>query len=68
MKKDVAAEAGVTPGYLGDLLAHRCGASPKNAEAISRALGVQIEVLFPEACGWVSPLPDRTNKLEETAA
>lgn len=68
MKKDVAHDAGVAPSFLADLLAHRGGASPEKAEAIAASLGVKVAALFPEAAGWVSPLPDRDAKRKGEAA
>jgi transcriptional regulator with XRE-family HTH domain len=62
LKKDVAALAEVSPGYLADLLAHRCGASDATAERIATALGCTVAALFPEAAGWIAPLPDRDAK------
>lgn len=62
LKKDVAALADVSAGYLADLLAHRCGASEDTADRLAVALGVRVAALFPEAVGWVAPLPDRDGK------
>ena len=59
LKKDVAAEAGIAPSFLADLLAHRGGASADIADKIAGALGVKLGALFPESVGWMSPLPDR---------
>jgi transcriptional regulator with XRE-family HTH domain len=59
LKKDIAALAEVSPGYLADLLAHRSGASDATAERIATALGCSVAALFPEAAGWIAPLPDR---------
>lgn len=62
LKKDVCADAGITPGYLTDLLAHRCGASPEKVDKLCNTLGVTAAALFPEAAGWVGPLVDRNAK------
>lgn len=62
LKKDVATDAGVTPSFLADLLAHRGGASAERQEALASALGVKVGALFPESVGWVSPLPTRDGK------
>ena len=62
LKKDVAADVGVSPGYLADLLAHRCGASVTVADQLASALGVKLEAIFPEAAGWIGPLPDRDGR------
>jgi hypothetical protein len=59
LKKDVAAGAGVSPTFIGDLLAHRAGAHKSKAESIATQLSVPVGAIFPEAVGWVSPLPDR---------
>ena len=67
LKRDVATEAGVTPSFLADLLAHRCGASDPVADRIADALGVKVAALFPERAGWVSPLPDRDAKRQAVA-
>lgn len=60
-KRYVADEAGVSPQFIADLLAHRAGASPEVAGAIAGALKVPLSALFPEAVGWIGPLPDRDN-------
>lgn len=62
LKKDLAAEVGMSPAFLSDLLAHRGGASAEVAEGIASSLGVKLGALFPEAVGWVGPLPDRDAK------
>ena len=62
LKKDVAALADVSPGFLSDLLAHRCGAAEDAADRLATALGVKVAALFPEAAGWAAPLPDRSGK------
>ena len=62
LKSAVAKEAGFSPSFLSTLLCHRAGASPAKAEALADALGVPIAAIFPEASGWVSPLPDRGAK------
>lgn len=62
LKKDVAADNGLSPGFIGDLLAHRSGASRAVAQRLSGSLGVRQEALFPELAGWVAPLPDRSAK------
>lgn len=67
LKKDVAAECEVSPGYLADLMAHRGGASPVVAERLASALGVKIAALFPERAGWIGPLPDRDAKRKKVA-
>lgn len=67
LKKDVAADNQVSPGYIGDLLAHRCGASRDIAARLASSLGVRQEALFPELAGWVGPLPDRDAKREQVA-
>lgn len=60
LKKDVCADSGVTPGHLTDLLAHRGGASAATVEKLCGCLNVPTAALFPEAAGWVGPLPDRS--------
>lgn len=67
LKKDVAADAGVSPSFLADLLAHRGGTTRPTAERIASTLGVKLAALFPETAGWIGPLPDREAK-RETAA
>lgn len=64
LRKDVAADAGVTPQFLADLCAHRGGASETVAERLAKTLGVAVAALFPERAEhpWVSPLPDRGGK------
>lgn len=59
LKKDVAADCDLSASFLADLLAHRSGASPAVADRLAGALGVKVAALFPEAAGWVAPLPDR---------
>lgn len=61
-KKACAEACGVSPGYLSDLLAHRCGATPKLVERLAAVLGVAPAAIFPEVCNWVPPLPDRAAK------
>lgn len=68
LKKDIAKDTGFSAGYISDLLAHRCGASAEKAETLARALGVSVPALFPEASGWVAPLPDRDAKRGQVAA
>lgn len=67
LKKDVCADAGISPSYLADLLAHRGGASEAVVEALSGSLAVRPAAIFPEVAGWVSPLPDRDGKREAAA-
>jgi DNA-binding XRE family transcriptional regulator len=62
MKKDVAADAGVSPQFLADLLYHRAGASSAVATRIADSLGVKVEAIFPGFANWVGPVPDRTNR------
>jgi transcriptional regulator with XRE-family HTH domain len=62
LKKDLASDCGVSPSYLADLLAHRCGASEATADRLASALGVKLAALFPEASGWVAPFPDRRGR------
>lgn len=62
LKKDLASDCGISPGYIADLCAHRCGASPAIQQQLASALGVKVAALFPEAAGWVAPLPDRTRR------
>lgn len=62
LKKDIAADCGVSAGYLADLLAHRCGASAVMAEKLAGSIGVKVAALFPEAAGWIAPLPDRSGR------
>lgn len=62
LKKDVAADCEVSASYLADLLAHRCGASIDTAERLAGSLGVKVAAIFPEASGWIAPLPDRDGK------
>jgi hypothetical protein len=59
LKKDVAADAGLSPQFLADLLAHRGGAAPDVAQRLADTLGVKLAALFPEAAGWIGPLPER---------
>ena len=61
-KRDLAGRASISPGFLSDLLAHRAGAADDVAQRIADALEVPPAAVFPELVGWVSPLPDRTNK------
>lgn len=67
LKKDVCADAGISPGFLTDLLAHRGGASPVVVDALCASLGVRPAALFPEVAGWVGPLPDREARREVAA-
>jgi hypothetical protein len=67
LKKDVCADAGVSPGFLADLLAHRGGASENVVEALAGSLGVRPAAIFPEIAAWVSPLPDRDRRREPAA-
>ena len=64
LKKAVAEAAGIAPGYLADLLAHRGGASREVVDALADALSVTPGAIFPELAGkpWTSPLPDRDAK------
>lgn len=62
LKRNVAEDAGVSPSFLADLLAHRGGTTRPIAERIASTLGVKVEALFPEVAGWVSPLPNRENR------
>jgi len=59
LKKDVAADAGMSAGFLADLLAHRGGASPVVAERLASSLAVPVAAIFPEVVGWVAPPPAR---------
>jgi transcriptional regulator with XRE-family HTH domain len=59
LKRAVADQAGVTPGFLADLLAHRRGASPDVVARLAAVFEVPPAALFPEIVGWVAPLPDR---------
>lgn len=69
LKKDVAEDAGISASFLGDLLAHRCGASDEVAKRIAGSLSVTEAAVFPGKAGWISPLVDRQgNRLEEEAA
>lgn len=68
LKRDLSAEADITPQFLSDLLAHRSGASDAVVDRISGALGVKPAAIFPEIAGWVSPLPDRDAKRKTAAA
>jgi hypothetical protein len=68
LKKDVASDSDLSAGFLADLLAHRCGASPAVTERLASALGVKVAALFPEAAGWVPPLPDRDGTRTKVAA
>lgn len=67
LKKQVAADAEVSPTFLADLLAHRGGASRQVAERIASTLCVKVEALFPEVAGWIGPLPDRDAKRKGAA-
>lgn len=67
LKSTVATEAGVSPSFLADLLAHRGGASDDVVIRLADALSVKPAALFPELAGWVSPLPDRDAKREAVA-
>jgi hypothetical protein len=62
LKKDIAADAGLSPGFLADLLAHRGGASREVVDRLASTVGVKPAALFPEIAGWISPLPDRDQK------
>src|SRR5690606_27162943 len=62
LKRQVAADADVSPSFIADLLAKRGGTTRPVAERIASTLGVKVEALFPETAGWVSPLPDRDAK------
>ena len=66
LKKQIAAEAEVTPGFLADLLAHRSGASRQVVARLAGALGVRDEALFPELAGWIGPLPDRSARRDRS--
>lgn len=68
LKKDIAADVGVSPGFLADLLAHRGGASDAVVDRLCSSLGCRPVALFPELAGWVSPLPDRSGKREKAVA
>lgn len=67
LKKDVATDAGLSPSFLADLLAHRGGASPEVAERLASTIGVKVSALFPEVVGWIGPLPDRDRRREAEA-
>ncbi len=67
LKKDIAADAGLSPSFLADLLAHRGGAGPEIAQRLASTVGVKVAALFPEFSGWVGPLPDRDAKREQVA-
>jgi hypothetical protein len=67
LKRDLCDDAQVSPGFLSDLLAHRCGAAEDVAERIAGSLGVNPAAIFPEIAGWVSPLPDRDARREVAA-
>lgn len=67
LKKDVCADAGITPGYLTDLLAHRGGASPVVVEKLCSTLAVRPAAIFPEVAGWIGPLIDRDARRENAA-
>ena len=58
-KKDIADAIDRSAGYVADLLAHRCGAGADVAERIAEVLEVKVAAIFPEAAGWIAPLPDR---------
>lgn len=68
LKKDIAKDVGVSPGFLADLLAHRGGASGAVSARLASSLGVKEAALFPEAAGWIGPLPDRDAKRQQVAA
>lgn len=67
LKKDFAADVGVSPGFIGDLMAGRGGVSRDVADRMASSLGLKVEALFPELRGWVPPLPDREAKREPAA-
>lgn len=67
LKKDVCVDAGISPGYLADLLAHRGGASDEVVASLSSTLAVRPGALFPELVNWVSPLPDRDGRRRAAA-
>lgn len=69
-KKDVCATAGISPGFLTDLLACRAGASTAVVEALTRALNVDASAIFPELAArpWTSPIPNRTATRRAAAA
>ena len=68
LKRDLCDDGAVSPSFLSDLLAHRCGASDEVANRIAGALGVNPAAIFPELAGWMSPLPDREAKRTGAAA
>lgn len=68
LKRDVAAEAGLSPQFVSDLLAHRGGASRPVARRLSGVLGVDASALFPELADWIAPLPSRDGKREKAVA
>lgn len=68
-KKDVCITAGISPGFLTDLLACRAGASTAVVEALERALAVPAAAIFPEMAAqpWTSPIPNRGAKRKVAA-
>lgn len=62
LKKDVAADAGISASMLSDLLAHRAGASDDAVERLCSTLGVKVAALFPEVVGWTAPAVAREGK------
>lgn len=67
LKRQVAADADVSPSFLADLLAHRGGTTRPIADRLASTLGVRVEALFPELAGWVGPLPDRDRRRGQVA-
>ena len=66
MKKDVTHDADISPSFLADLLAHRCGATGPVAERLAAALGVRTAAIFPGFAGWIGPIPNRAAKRTRT--
>lgn len=66
-KRQAAERAGVSPSFLSDLLAYRCGATRPVAERIAAALKLAPDQLFPEMDGWIGPLPNRDAKRQKVA-
>ena len=64
LKKDVAADAGVSPQFLADLIYGRAGATKPVAERIAGSLAVDIGVLFPALASrpWTPPAIDRDGR------
>lgn len=62
LKRDVAAQADLSPTYLSDLQSHRNGASPDVIDRLATAAGVKPAAIFPELVGWTAPPVERPTR------